>query len=32
MVRWKNAKLIGVNYAISYRTWNEKKEKEKEKK
>ena len=32
MVRWKITKLIGVNYAISLRTWNEEKEKEEEKK
>tara|TARA_A100001201_G_scaffold116016_1_gene99674 strand:- start:2177 stop:2302 length:126 start_codon:yes stop_codon:yes gene_type:complete len=32
MVRWKTTKLIGVIYAISYRTWNEKEEEEKEKK
>ena len=32
MVRWKATKLIGVNYAISYRTWNEEKKEEKEKK
>tara|TARA_B100000214_G_C23459496_1_gene397702 strand:- start:229 stop:354 length:126 start_codon:yes stop_codon:yes gene_type:complete len=32
MVRWKTTKLIGVNYAISLRTWNEEEKKEKEKK
>ena len=32
MVRWKTTKLIGDNYAISYRTWNEEEEEEEKEK